>query len=288
MIADSNGAGVYQLSYAVVRHAGTTGPWQTRSNWQGNVVPRSPNRVVFSQAGAYGVDLAGPTQALAVNVTNGNPTFNLNSHTLTIGQDLRLSDPANATPLSLTISQGTVKVGGNVFVDSTATLLLAPGGNLLVDYSATSPYASLLSLVSAGKIATTPATNLGVGIAEVSSLSGQNIAGSDATSVVMRHTLLGDTDLDGQVNFADLVNLARNFNRAGLWINGDSDHNGMVDFADLVLIARNFNQSLSGPLMGSGLSFDQEWDLALNAVPEPTTLAILGAAGAFMLRRRNK
>src|SRR5207253_4732632 len=47
----------------------------------------------------------------------------------------------------------------------------------------------------------------------------------------IRATLFGDTDLNGDVNVADLGNLASNFGvtSGALWINGDFDYNGHVN-----------------------------------------------------------
>jgi hypothetical protein len=63
----------------------------------------------------------------------------------------------------------------------------------------------------------------------------------------VRFTLLGDANLAGIVNVADLGNLATNFGRTdALWINGDFDYNNNnnVNVADLGDVATNFGQSL--------------------------------------------
>jgi hypothetical protein len=51
----------------------------------------------------------------------------------------------------------------------------------------------------------------------------------------------GDADLDGNVDFDDLVTLANRFGqRATSWAEGDFDGSGDVAFADFVLLANNF------------------------------------------------
>jgi hypothetical protein len=54
-----------------------------------------------------------------------------------------------------------------------------------------------------------------------------------------------DANHDRQVNFADLVTLAQNYNTSGkTFPQGDFDYNGSVDFADLVMLAQRYNTSL--------------------------------------------
>ena len=72
----------------------------------------------------------------------------------------------------------------------------------------------------------------------------------DATSVVIAPRLAGDADLNGTVDFNDLVRLARNFNQSGrVFASGDFNYSsdGLVDFNDLVLLARNFNRTFLPP-----------------------------------------
>lgn len=67
----------------------------------------------------------------------------------------------------------------------------------------------------------------------------------NANSVLLRYTLLGDADLDGQVNFSDLVRLAQNYGGTGKsWPLGDFNNDSTVDFADLVKLAQNYNAPL--------------------------------------------
>jgi hypothetical protein len=96
----------------------------------------------------------------------------------------------------------------------------------------------------------------------------------DDTSVVVRYTLLGDTNLDGVVNAVDFNALASNFggDPGKTWINGDANYDGVVNTADFNALASNFNQPLAAPALG-------------GLVPEPGIL-ILAALIPISGRRR--
>jgi hypothetical protein len=96
----------------------------------------------------------------------------------------------------------------------------------------------------------------------------------------------GDTDFNGTVNFNDLLTLAQNYNGSvDRWSLGDFDLNGSVNFNDLLGLAQNYG---SGSLVDGEFSssFAADWVLAQSLVPEPTSLAVLGLAGAMLTRRR--
>jgi hypothetical protein len=73
-----------------------------------------------------------------------------------------------------------------------------------------------------------------------------------ANQIYIKNTLAGDANLDGVVNFADLLVVAQNFNHTldthGNpidWADGDFNYDGKVNFADLLLVAQNFNKNLA-------------------------------------------
>jgi len=90
--------------------------------------------------------------------------------------------------------------------------------------------------------------------------------------------LAGDYDRNGVVDGLDLATLAGNFTLSGLgWDDGDSTDDGSVNGLDLADLAANFTLSSIPP--------------AIAAVPEPSTLSLVGFAGLALLRfrsRRNK
>jgi hypothetical protein len=99
----------------------------------------------------------------------------------------------------------------------------------------------------------------------------------DTTSVLVKFTYSGDTDLSGRIDAADYFAVDRGgaLHLTG-WANGDFDYSGgRPDAADYMLIDRAFLSS--APALAT-------MPAATNAVPEPAACALLLAAA--LLRRR--
>lgn len=110
--------------------------------------------------------------------------------------------------------------------------------------------------VSSSYAATHPGT--AIGYASAGSLLGtaQNPAGTILGETVapeaklIRLTAAGDSNLDGLVNFTDLLQLARNYNASptsDTWCNGDFNYDGLVNFADLLTLTRSYGITLAAP-----------------------------------------
>ena len=102
-----------------------------------------------------------------------------------------------------------------------------------------------------------------------------NCDGDLAALLTALGTLNGDADGDKQVQFPDFVILANNFGKAGTFTKGDFDCDGTVQFPDFVILANNFGKTGAG---------------AAAAVPEPSSLTLIGLAGlmlGFARRRRS-
>lgn len=86
--------------------------------------------------------------------------------------------------------------------------------------------------------------------------------------LLLRHTFKGDADLDGAVDFDDLLILAQHYNDAGEWFEGDFTRDLHVGFDDLLALAQNYGLGLAVGVVAAS-TFDQDWALARSLVPEP-------------------
>jgi uncharacterized protein YjbI with pentapeptide repeats len=220
----------------------------------------------------------------------------------------------STTPATLQLPPGVGQV-------TTFALTINPGSTLditnnaiAIDYiPGNSPAATIRQLLASGYGGDTwtgpgidsSAAALNPGLYAVGYADGSVDQGTPAAAnqVLVMYTLAGDANLDGTVNFADLLAVAQNFNHPldthGNpidWADGDFNYDGIVNFADLLLIAQNFNKTLSaGQLEELPGSFGAAWNLALaevragesDNVPEPATVTVLAAAaGGLLVRRR--
>jgi hypothetical protein len=172
--------------------------------------------------------------------------------------------------------------------------------DLVVDYTGATPFTRLRSYIvsgfnngswnghglnsSAAESAASSPLKTGLGYVEATDIFstfpatfvGQSV---DSTSFLVRYTLLGDSNLDGQPNINDFALLASHFNLPGNWFTGDYNYNGTVTISDFALLASNFNKTLAGDVPRPG-----------NAVPEPSAatgaIVALGTAAAIRRRRR--
>jgi hypothetical protein len=99
------------------------------------------------------------------------------------------------------------------------------------------------------------------------------------SSVLLTPAQRGDTNFDFNVDFTDLLTLARHYGTTfgQSWVTGDFNDDGAVKFEDLLLLAQNY---------GTAATFDADWALAQTFVPEPTAAFMVGAVALLATRRR--
>jgi autotransporter-associated beta strand protein len=252
----------------------------------GGALAGSPNVTVASGATLNAI---GSLSSTAVVSDNGAVNFGLTDSSAATTQLLSsLTVAANATA-SITLSHDasvpkTLHPNTLTFNDpSTGKLDIT--NNVLISTGTVSQAEALVSNLSPNVPAViTSDSNLALGYGD---------AGSGNYEI--RATLLGDSDLDGKVNVADLANLAGNFGKTDgqFWISGDFDYNGNVNVADLADLAGNFGKSLGVGSGGGGGSVATQAVAAAAtvggaAVPEPATIGILSLGALALASRRQR
>jgi hypothetical protein len=153
---------------------------------------------------------------------------------------------------------GDIDRDGSLDVDDIEQLLRSPSG-------AVGNNRARLDLNFDGTILTTP-----------------HVPGSDADYWVrtLREIEYGDTNLDGMVDFADLLTLAQNYGLISgrRWSDGSFDGDNAVDFDDLLVLAQHYGFGAEAGDVA------HDWMVARTLVPEPSsTLGLL--VSCVLLRR---
>jgi hypothetical protein len=239
---------------------GGAGNWSDGTKWQGGASPNNPSLIAQidngnAAASSVTLDTSATVNTVALDADD--------SLTIGNGQTLTLAGPGASA------FNGTLAFAGSGKIDLGANQL-----SLATDIATAEGYIENGHIISTASGGAVGYKDLGSGAIEV------------------RFTLLGDSDLDGTVNVADLANLAGNFGKTSgqFWINGDFDYNGNVNVADLADLAGNFGKTLGGG--GAGGSIAMPDGIAASAstsepVPDPESLSVAFAIAGLctMLRR---
>jgi hypothetical protein len=248
---------------------------------------------------------------LNVNVAAASSVLSVNGAVAGAGRSVTKSGAGQLQLRSgelgdLNINAGSVKLTGaaldpapkvtalNIAADASLDVGVSA---LVIDYATTSPLADVRAKIIAGLdgqqagesviVSSDNVVGRAIGYGEASALSTiSSVFGTpDASAVLVRRTFAGDINLDGSVNFSDLLLLAQNYNGTSkTWTDGDvALYDGNVNFSDLLALASSYNQSLS--VTGT---FEGDWALALASVPEPTTFTAMLAASLLGLSRKRR
>lgn len=299
----------------------SSGTWSTVSNWLGGV-PASGAPVSFTGAISTARTITLDAPAVVGMVTFDSPQ----SYTLQ-GQSIALSGIRVQSGAHTIASNVQFNAGTTIAIDNESGLTLSGstsgtiqslelgsnstldlGSNhLVVNYTGESPLTVVREKITqayaggtwsgAGITSTllrnNPQAALGIGYAEASGLQISEYLGRsvDDSTLLIRYTLQGDTNLDGAVNFDDLLSLAQAYGTPQAdWIQGDSNYDGAVTFDDLLKLAQNYGATLmsSGDLVVDSEMhhrFMQDWAFARAITPEPSVL-LMALSGLFVSRKR--
>jgi hypothetical protein len=268
----------------------TGAPASTDSIVLGNAIA-ADSTITIDSGGVVAGTTVDTTRTYSIALTGGGPTvFAAGAVNLTAGTLAMAAGGSNTLRTSsLTIASG-------------ATLNLHSNSAIFDnDFATPNPYVTTRNALFAGRITgdITPFNRIGYADpatlfapATSGTFAGQSVTSATGNPVLVRLTLAGDSDLNGKVEFVDLVRIAKDYdhNPGGqVWWRGDFNYDGFTDFYDLVLIAQNYNKtytpSLSELTSIGGDGFAADWAIAQSLVPEPASLATV-ALGAGLLRRR--
>jgi hypothetical protein len=231
-----------------------------------------------ANTGTINVPESESSSIVAILPSSGDDTVNVNTDG---SGSANVAFDATQRIGALNISGGgvaTLTAGGAKVLTVTSLNITGTGqlnlnnGNLIVDYTspAPSPIGQIRSLIASGfhggawdgkGIMTSfgNATKFALGYAETSTVAaGGTFAGQsvDSTAVVVKFTVYGDADLDGDADGVDIGTWATHFTGelggtgSHLWTEGDWDYDGDVDGVD----AGKWSQAFTGELGGRGLS----------------------------------
>ena len=219
------------------------------------------NGLTLNVAPSTALSLGGAITGMPNITATGGGTVNLASGILPATTNLAIN---SATTVALSAAAAGSQSLASLSIDATSMLDVGKQTVTVPDAGAPgSTCSAILSRIMNGYV-----NKLGNGITSplADSAHGVGII-DDGASVTFGYTLLGDANMDGKVDFSDLVALDQSYNTTGAdWAQGDFDYAGSTDFTDLVYLAQNYNLTVtaaqSPQLDAISPSFAADWALA--------------------------
>jgi uncharacterized lipoprotein YddW (UPF0748 family) len=226
---------------------------------------------VLNLSASAGALTAAPRLGLTVSGGEVNVSVSQRLTTVTVGAGGEM----NLTGSGQTLAANTLTVSG---------LLDSGTADLLVTYSGGSPIAALIAAIASGNIVSAGevgglSTYLAVAEAADLGLTEFNGITIDDTTVILKHSYVGDANLDGQVDALDYERIDLAIGNTGVLgvAQGDLNYDGTVDALDYEQVDLNIGNGVGGPLGGG---------LGAVFVPEPTGAGLLLGAVCVLARRR--
>jgi fibronectin-binding autotransporter adhesin len=234
-------------------------------------------------------------------------SFNLSALNVSAGAVVLLANGSKSGVVSvLTIGDNTT---------ATTAKLDLNDNDLLINYSGSSPVATIRNLLIAGYnggawngngLTSTFAQShagQGLGYGEASDVGLTALDGNtiSAPAVVVKYTYYGDSSLDGKVDLGNDFNLfLQGFLKPNLptdanrWVFGDYNYDGSTTTADFQLFVDGFKAqggqlgALDDVIQSSALLTVAQKAQLLEVVPEPTSIGLLAFAACVVAARRRK